>query len=203
MNDAMQRPADAQAQARESYTGRRLTDSQFETAWNIAGIIHREIRKTGSFIEPLTDYARTFAGRDKLDASREEGLLGDIYAARYGDTMNQTRERLLGRDASLRETPGEAPIAAARSVLSMIEDGQTLPFYQALDRAALDMAATHGVTEACAKSLMKEAYEAQEGRPLYEVGKEREAQFHAPVRDAERAARNPERRRPARSGPRR
>ena len=45
-------------EARQSYTGSRLTDSQFDEAWNISGIINREIHRSGSFREKLRRHAR-------------------------------------------------------------------------------------------------------------------------------------------------
>ena len=43
--------------ARESFSGRLLTDAQFDEAMAITGIIEREIQKIGAFKEKLGDYA--------------------------------------------------------------------------------------------------------------------------------------------------
>ncbi len=194
MNTATsQNPTNARDRARNSYTGQRLTDSEFETAWNITGIIRRELEKSGSFIEPLTDYARTFAGRNAVDASKQEMILRDMYAARYGETLNKTREALLERDARVREVGQDRALHHARTIEGMIKDGPTMPFYQALDKAAIAMARKHQITESGAKSMMKESFEAAEGKPLYDHGKDVEARYHAPVRKAERATRQAER----------
>jgi len=57
-------------ESRQRYTGSRLTDSQFDAAWNITSIINREIHRTGSFREKLTDFAHVFARNEKFDAMR-------------------------------------------------------------------------------------------------------------------------------------
>ena len=194
---------DPRAKARQSYTGSRLADAQFDEAWNIAGILHREIHRSGSFIEKLTDYARTFAGREKVDASREEMILRDIYSERFDQSLNKTREGLQERETALRAADSDQALHHARMVLTLIEDGPTMPFYRAYDISAVDMARQHGISEAGAKTLMKEAFEQSEQRPLYEVGKEAEAKYHHPVRDAERAARQADRQQRQRSGPQR
>lgn len=76
-----------------------------------------------------------------------------------------------------------------------------MPFYQAYDRAAVTMARQHGVTEAGAKSMMKEAFEAAESTSLYDHGKTLEARYHSPVREAQRATRQADRRPHERNGP--
>lgn len=189
------------AEARSSYTGSRLTDSQFEEAWNIAGILNREIHKSGGFIEKLTDYAHAFSRTERFDAARGESILRDIFSARYGQSMNKTREALMDREAVTRNAAKDQALHHAREVGRMIQDGPTMPFYQAYDRAAVAMARQHGVTEAGAKSMMKEAFEAAESTSLYDHGKALEEQYHGPVREAQRATRQADRRQHQRSGP--
>lgn len=200
MNQIHETP-NPRVKARASYSGSRLTDAQFDEAWNITGILHREIHRSGSFIEKLTDYARTFAGRGKVDASREEAILRDIYAERFGQSMNKTREGLADRERTLRNAGDEQAQHYAQTVTALIPQGETMPFYQAYDRAASDMARQHGISEAGAKSMMKDAFAHAEGGSLYEVGKALEAEHHIPARDAQRAARTAERRELARTGP--
>ena len=192
--------------ARQSYTGSRLTDSQFEEAYNITGIVNREIQKTGSFREKLTDYAHAFSRSQKFDALRGETILRDIYSARYGESMNQTREALMERIDRLGDRADKTRVLDhARSMESMIKDGPTLPFYQAFDIAGVTMAREFGITENAAKMLMKDSFEEAEGRELYTWGKDLEDRFHRPVAEAERAARRTEKQENsrccARSGP--
>jgi len=53
--------------ARNSFTGKALTVSQFDEAWAVAGIMDREIRKSGMFREKLGLYAQSFASSEKFD----------------------------------------------------------------------------------------------------------------------------------------
>lgn len=188
-------------QARQSYTGCRMTESQFDEAWNITGIINREIHKSGSFIEKITDYAHAFARSQKFDAARGEVMIRDLYSARFGESMNETRENLMGREAFAKEAAKEHALKHAHSIGSMIKDGATMPFYQALDRAGLNMARRLDITETGAKRMMADAFEQAEGKPFREHFKDIEAEHHIPVRDAERAARQQERRQLQRTGP--
>jgi len=187
--------------ARQSFTGASLTESQYDTATNIVAIMHRNIEKNGTFREPLTDFAHAFARGEKFDAMRGETIIRDLFKAINGETMNQLRTRRMDREATLRETGSEQALYHANRVLSGIQDSPTMPFYQAYDQSAVAMAQRHGITETGAKSMMKEVFEATEGRDLYEAGKEMEEQHHKPVRDAQRAARKGEPRQMQRSGP--
>ena len=176
-------------EARSSFTGKTLTASQFDESWAIAGVMEREIRKTGSFREKLTDYAHAFSRSEKFDALKGETILRDIFKSRYGQTMNQTREGLMDREATLRESGQDQALHHSRSIEGMIKDGETMPFYRAYDHAAVNMATQHNITESGAKVLMKDAFAYAEGRELYAASKELEQQFHTPKREAERAAR--------------
>lgn len=51
------------AAARESFSGRLLTNSQFDEGMTITGIIEQEIKKSGVFKEKLQDFSFAYAGR--------------------------------------------------------------------------------------------------------------------------------------------
>ena len=180
-------------EARDSFTGRNLTDSQFDIAVGLAGIIDRHIHKTGSFREPLTDYAHAFARSEKFDAMKGEVIVRDIYAARYGRTMNATREALLENEKNLPETAREQAIQAARNIEGLIRDGETMPFCKAYDHEGGNLARSLNITENGAKHLMTESYRAVEGRELYETGKALEEKHHRPKVEAARQEREQER----------
>jgi len=175
--------------ARNSFTGKTLTASQFDESWAIAGVMEREIRKTGSFREKLTDYSHAFARSEKFDQMKGETILRDMYKARYGITMNATREGLMAREKIMAESSHERALAQSQSIAGLIKDGDTMPFYRAYDHAAVEMAQKHNITETGAKTLMKEAFAQAEGRELYTAMKDVEKEFHEPVREAEQAAR--------------
>ena len=74
----------------------------------------------------------------------------------------------------------------------MIQEGETRPFYQAYDAAAVTLAGELGITQSGAKALVKDVFQAHHGRDLYGAGKEIEAAYHRPVREAEIAQRKAE-----------
>lgn len=198
-------------EARQSFTGSRLTHRQFAESWQIADILHRAILHSGSFVDKLADYAHAFARTEKFDAARGEIILRDMFTARYGQSLNELRKDVLAHEAMVKDHLTESALDYAQAIPERIRAGKTLPFYQAYDQAAVAMARKHDITEVGAKTLMKNAFRQAGGRDLYTVGKAAEEEHHAPVRRAEMAARTQERHterqieyRPrARSGPRR
>lgn len=184
---------DALTAARESFSGRTLTEGQFKEAYAIAGILHQEIQKTGSFREKLTDYAHVYARSEKFDALRGETIIRDVYAGQFGQSLNQTREGLIANEEALPETARSRALTCAETIGDLIQKAPTQPFYQAYDRAAVTLANELKITQTGAKTLMKEVYQAAHNRDLYDAGKELEAVHHKPVREAEIAARKAER----------
>jgi len=161
---------------RQSFTGRSLTASQLDEAVALAGIMHREIQKSGSFRDKLTDYAHSFARSERFDALKGEEIVRDAFKASYGETMNEMRERLMEKETAFADNATEKEsLGYARKILEHMSSNAELPFYRAYDRAALHMAARHGITESGAKSFMKEAFAKSEGRELYDAAKEIEA----------------------------
>ncbi|MEL7444325.1 MAG: hypothetical protein AAGK02_00755 [Pseudomonadota bacterium] len=203
MTDAMTNPIDTTAPAvpdheagrqaaRESFHGRGLTDGQFQEAWAIAGIIHGKIHQTGSFRDPLTDYAHAFARAQKFDALRGEAIIRDVYAGRQGQTMDQTRKQLDAAAEALPDIAKTRALDCAEAIGQLIQAPPTQPFYKAYDRAAVTLAKELNITQTGAKALMKEVFEAHHQKDLYAHGKEIEAAYHKPVRDAEIAERKAE-----------
>ncbi|MGI9506905.1 MAG: hypothetical protein ACR2RE_28015 [Geminicoccaceae bacterium] len=182
-------PRDRITQARTSFTGKMLTDGQFEESWALAGVMERSIRTSGSFVEKLGDYSHAFARAEKFDAVKGETIIRDIFKERYGLSMNQMREGLLSREKEIKDTIREPAIEHARNLEPLIRDGETMPFYRAFDHESAKMAKTFGITQAGAKTMMKESYKEIEGRDLYETGKSLEEKYHLPKREADKQAR--------------
>lgn len=187
MNDAAVK---IRKEARESYTGKTLTNGQFGEAWALSGVMNRTIRKTGSFVEKLADYSHAFARSERFDALKAETIIRDMHKARYGQTMNELREEYLDREERLREDAKDFALEHAQEIEPLIRDGQTMPFYRAYDQAACHMATKLSITEAGAKDFMKSAYREAHGVELYEAGKAWEKQYHDPVRQAARQVRS-------------
>jgi hypothetical protein len=172
--------------ARTGFTGKTLTHSQFDEAWDIANIIKRNIEKTGSFVKKLADYSYTFSRDEQFDQLRGETILRDLFKDRYGVSMNQMREGFMEREKNLSENARSVAREAAYQTLDLIRDGETQPFYRAYDTAGYGVTEVLHITESKAKELMKDTFYESEGRDLYEVGKEVEKEFHEPAREAAR-----------------
>lgn len=179
--------------ARESFSGKTMTETQFQTAWAISGIINEEIKQSGSFIEALTDYSHAFARPERFDAMRGEKMIRDIYSARFDQSMNQTREGLKVAEDNMPDIAKTRALDCAESIGQLIEKAPTQPFYKAYDRAAVTLAKELNITQLGAKAMMKDAFQQQHGAALYETGKALEEKFHTPVREAEKEARIAER----------
>lgn len=175
------------ADARESFTGKSLSDSQFDESWALAEIMHRGIQKSGSFTEKLTDYSFAFARSERFDQVKAETIVRDMFKSRYGQTMNALREDLLGREKTLSPDAKTQALTNARMVETLIRDGDTMPFYKAYEKTGGALAEALNITEAGAKELMKTTYREAEGRELYDVGKELERTYHEPAREAARS----------------
>jgi hypothetical protein len=173
----------AEPSLRNSYIGKTLTESQWDIATNVASIINRQIQKTGSFREALTDYAHAFSRSEKFDAAKGEVIIRDVFSSQYGLTMNALRETLLNNEKNLPESARESAIQSARQTLHSIAKGETEPFFKAYDRESNKLALALNITESGAKKIMVESYRAIEGRELYEIGKALEEQHHKPKVD--------------------
>lgn len=186
------------AKARESFSGRLLTDSQFDEAIAITGIMEREIKKSGSFKQKLGDYAYTFARNEKFDVLKAEETVRDLFKARTGKTMNQMRESFLEREKKLLEKQNKKTLSkadqktithATEGVGEMIRQGDKIPFYRAYAHQAAELANNLEITDAAAKTLMKNQFKQTDERDLYEWGKELETEYYQPQIDAEKEAR--------------
>ena len=178
--------------ARDSFSGKTMTEGQLKEAVAIANILHGEIHQSGSFIEKLTDYAHAFARNERFDAMRSEKIIRGIYTATQGQSMNQTREGLKAAEEALPDIAKTRALDCAETIGQLIQASPTQPFYQAYDRAAVTLANEFGVTQNAAKALMKDVFEQHHGKDLYAHGKEIEEAYHKPVREAEIASRKAE-----------
>jgi hypothetical protein len=173
-------------EARESFSGRLLTDAQFDESMAITGILEREIRKNGAFKDKLGDYAFAFSRTEKMDPARAESTLRDQFKARTGQTMNQMREQLLEREEKL--TPAQTKLGYdyALAVGEMIEKGDKINFNRAFAHQGQEMARELDITDAGGKRIMKDEFKAAEGSELYDWGKELEERFYRPQIEAEK-----------------
>lgn len=184
---------DRMLSARESFSGRLLSDPQFDEAMAITLIIEREIQKTGRFKEKLGDYAFAFARTEKFETHKAEIAIRDLFKERTGMTMNEMRELLVKREETLSETERRSAFPAALQVGKMIEEGNKISFHRAYSHEARTLATDLNITDLGAKRLMAEQFEAVNDAKFYDWGKEQEKKFYTPQIEAEKQERKVER----------
>ena len=172
--------------ARESFSGRLMSDTQFEDAIAITGIMEREINRTGKFKEKLSDYAVAMARTEKSNVMQAENTIRDLFKARTGEAMNAMRERLVNNEQALTDHQIQDSYKYARETGAMIETGNKMSFHRAYARQAAQYAKELGITDAKAKSLMKETFKTQMGKELYDWGKELEQKYYRPQIESEK-----------------
>jgi hypothetical protein len=177
------------ALARESFSGRLLTDRQFDEAIAITGIIENEIRQSGSFKDKLSDYSYAFARSEKFDAVKSEAIIRDLFKERTGQTMNQMREDLAKREETVNDQHRAEAYSQACAIGDLMEKGIKMSFNRAYAHQAQQLAHNLGVTDACAKRLMREEFQAVEGAELFTWGKELDETVYRPQIEAEKAER--------------
>lgn len=184
--------------ARESFSGRLLTDRRFADAMTVTGIIEREIKTSGTFKDKLGDYAYAFTRSEKFDVVKAESILRDLFKERTGQTMNQMREDLAKREETISEDSRQQTYNWACAISDLMENGEKLSFHRAYAHQAQQYAEQIGVTDACAKRLMREEFASVEGVELQTWGKELDDQFYRPQIDAEKNEREQSRAHPDR-----
>lgn len=173
-------------EARQSYSGRTLTDRQFNEAIAITDIIESEIREKGTFKDKLSDYAHAFARTENFDAARAESTLRDLFKLRLGQTMNDLRESLKERETTLEldETQTNLIKDKTREIAPLIKEGEKMPFYRAYSTKAHELAEGFGITSAGAKRLMTHLFRQETEGELYDWGKGIEDKYYRPQMEA-------------------
>jgi hypothetical protein len=190
MNDQTQpKEKERLTAARESFSGRLLTNTQFEDVGAIVGIIARGIDATGAFKDQLGDYAYALARTQNFDPSRAETILRDVFKEMTGQTMNQRREALADRETKIGEESRELVADRIEAMAKAIREGNKMTFHRAYAQEAQVLAEDLGVTHVAAKRFMKEEFQAREKSDLYDWGKELEDRYYRPQIDAEKAER--------------
>lgn len=182
--------------ARMSYSGRLLTDRQYEDMMALTAIIERRIEETGSFKDCLTDYANATARTERFDAMKADSIIRDLFKARTGVTMNELREAFMAREKTLfdkehnpaeqeRQKAYRAAVDSGRTV----EQGDKINFHRALNFEAVQLARDLTITHVGAKKLMEQCFEDTEGRSLRDWGKELDEKHYRPQIEAEKKQR--------------
>jgi len=176
--------------ARDSYSGRLLSDPHFNEAMMITGIIEKHIQATGMFKEVLNEYSSSFAHTKKnMSVVNAEKIIRDLFKERTGLSMNELRESFARREESLTDEQRKAAFPYAVEIGPMIENGNKISFNRAFSHQAKDYATKLNITDLGAKRIMSEQFEAVKGEKLYDWGKAQEKEFYRPQIEAEKASR--------------
>lgn len=172
-------------EARESFSGRLLTDAQFEEAIAITRIIEREVSKSGTFKDKLGDYSYAMSRTEKMDAVKAETIIRDLFKSRTGQTMNQMREKFAEREKNLPKDVKDKAYEHAARIGEHVSAGHKMTFYRAYAAEAQVFGEMLGITDAAAKMLMREAFKETEGSELYDWGKALDETYYRPQIEAE------------------
>lgn len=183
------------AHARESFSGRLLTDHQFTEAITITRIVEREIIKSGAFKDKLADYAHAYARTERFDTAKAETTLRDLFKHRTGLSMNEMRKKLMEQENNLPDTARHEATRFAEEALAMVEHGNKMTFHRAQAHQAKQLARHWQITDAAAKQLMRDSYHDNHGRDFHEIGKELNERFYRPQIEAEKQQRGQSRNR--------
>ena len=176
--------------ARESYSGRLLSDPHFNEAMMITGIVEKEIQATGRFKEVLNEYSAAYAHTKKnVSVVNAEKIIRDLFKERTGLSMNELRESFQQREENLTQEQRQAAFPYAKEVGSMIENGNKISFSRAFSHQAKDYATKLNITDLGAKRIMSEQFEAVQGEKLYDWGKAKEKEFYRPQIETEKQQR--------------
>ena len=151
------------SKARESFSGRLLTDPQFDEAMAITKIIEREIYRSGSFKNKLQDYAYAMARSENMDTRKLESTVRDLFKVRTGQTMNQLRESLKAREETHPDNLQDMALIHAHEIEVGMAGGDKIAFHRSVAEKAQSLADELGVTDNHAKKLMIDAFTAQQG----------------------------------------
>ena len=175
---------------RESFSGRLLSDPDFDEAMLITCIMEKEIQKTGRFAEKLNEYSAAYAHtRKNLTVIKAEKIIRDLFKERTGMTMNEMREVFVKREESLTATQKRAAFPYAQEIGTMIENGDKISFHRAFSHQAKSCAMEFNITDLGAKRIMSAQFEAVKGEKLYDWGKDQETRFYKPQIAAEKQER--------------
>ena len=177
--------------ARESYSGRLMSDPDFDEAMLITCIMEKEIQKTGQFAEKLNEYSAAYAHtRKNLSVIKAEKIIRDLFKERTGMWMNDMREVFVKREENLTDIQKRAAFPYAQEIGAMIEKGDKISFHRAFSHQAKSCATELNITDLGAKRIMSAQFEAVKGEKLYDWGKDHETRFYKPQIEAEKQERN-------------
>ena len=183
-------------ESRESFSGRLLSERQFEDTTAIVGIVKRRIQEIGKFKDCLNDFANALARTERFDIMKADSIIRDQFKIITGVTMNQMREALMENEKKLfdrENNPAEAErqkaYMAANSIGKMVEEGNKITFNRAYAYEASQLATELNITDIGAKKFIAETFEETENTKLHEWGKELDEKYYRPQIESEKQQR--------------
>ncbi len=186
-------------EARESFSGRLLSERQFEDAMAITGVVERRTKETGAFKDCLNDFANAYARTERFDIMKADSTIRDLFRIRTGVTMNQMREALMENEQNLfdrKNNPAEderqKAYMAANETGRMVKEGDKMSFHRAFAHQAAQLATELNITDVGAKKFINEVFEETENQAFREYGKELDEKYFRPQIKAEQKERREE-----------
>lgn len=179
--------------ARMNGVGKLMTDAHFDEALLITKIMEGDIQTNGRYADKLQDYSAAYARPKKnLSFIQAETIIRDLFEARTGMSMKEMLDQYRERETNLTEEQRRAAFPYANEIGAMIERGD-ISFHRASASQARSCAMELDITDAGAKRVMSEQFEAVNTQTLYDWGKAKEKQhYNPPQRETEKAAQRPQ-----------
>lgn len=173
---------------RESFAAKLLTDTQYKDFMDVTKILERNINTEGRFKEKLQDLSYAMARTENMKAERAEMIARDLFKARTGYSLNEMRKQLESNFEQL--TPEQVNSAAPHidKIRERVETGDKITFRRAVSHEAADLGSSLNITDAAARSLIKDSFEAKNEQTFYDWGKQLDEQFYKPQAEAARLA---------------
>lgn len=146
------------ALARDSFSGRLLTETQFDEIVMITRILEREIFRSGSFKNKLADYCHAMSRTERIDPKRIETSIRDIFKDRVGKTMFQLCEDLKTAEDNLSQNDKAEIIKAVEEIEYKMKEGEKITFNRALSETAQEMADRFQIKDITVIKIMAESH---------------------------------------------
>ena len=169
---------------REHFSARLLRDDTFQDAVAITKIMEREINRTGTFKEKLSEYSIALARSERFDTMKAEGIIRDLFKERVGVSMNQMREQLVKHEDTYTDADQQRTAKVPDEIKTLMERHPKMTFQRAFSQKASELGVELGVTDRRAQTLIRNEFEQANGGKFYDYGKSLDESIYRPQIDA-------------------
>ncbi|MBG6166776.1 polyhydroxyalkanoate synthesis regulator phasin [Labrenzia sp. EL_195] len=173
-------------EGRESFSAKLLTDTQYEDFMDVTKIVERNINTEGRFKEKLQDLSYAMARTENMKAERAEVIVRDLFKARTGYSLNEMRKQLETNFEQLTSDQVNSAATHIDKIRVRVETGDKITFRRAVSHEAADLGSSLNITDAAARSLIKDSFETKNEQSFYDWGKQLDEQFYKPQAEAAR-----------------